>query len=490
VSGSVLYDDASATVIFVPSANLQPNTTYTVKVSPEIKDLAGNTLGGTGAQWDFTTGATSDEDPPQIDSGTPPVPDQGDVNLKIDVPNNTVSITFDEAMNPETINNSTFTLETTQGPVEGTVGYVPSQYEAVFLPSRDLDYMTLHTATVSGAVEDVAGNQLGSSYSWSFYTVANDPGTSSVTANIVKVTDSGGKVSAYVLFTDQDGNAVTNLTKYHFNLREKVDPDSYSEISTSGIALGSSRESKSVLVLVDDTPSMNGQYIETLKMAISNSVFGSSLGQFDTAMIATFASPNPGSPRVMLYPPGVQAPGDGEFSSSQADLINYLNLITVFGAPYSAVHDAMGYGMEDMMGQAADDMRGINAVIAFTDASPAYYFDGAYNNSDVLNYASLNEILIYAIGEKYADPGTLPQYAALGYNTSGYYRYVSGPPEYQNAYDEVIDLIHSGLRYVYKITWFTGYSSGDLDIQIQANYSTQTGGDFNNTDTELNYTLP
>ena len=492
IAGTVRYIDSSSQIKFVPSGELLPMTWYTVKVSPEIKDLAGNAFGGSGAEWTFETGATSDIDPPQIDFDSPPVPQHGDVNLKINVPDNTVSVSFDEAMNPETIDNTTFTLEDDEGPVEGTVSYLPSTYTAVFLPNGDLEYMTLHTASVSGAVEDVAGNQLGTGYSWSFMTVANDPGTSSVTANIVKVTDASGKVSAYVLFTDQNGNALTGLTKYHFKLQEKVDPDDYSPVSSDALGMGSSRQSKSVVLLIDDTPSMSSD-LNYLKAAITNIILGDSFGQFDSAMLATFASMSTGAPRVMLYPTGVQAPADGQLISDRFSLQSYLNAITIFSSPgYSAVHDAIGYSMEDMMAQSADEMVGLRAVIAFTDVTPPpapYFFDGAYNNSAVLNYASSNNILIYAISEKFATEAALPQYANLGYSTSGYYRYSNNPGEYAMIYDEVLNLMHDQLEYVYKISWFTSYSSGLLDVEFEVNYSTQTGGDFSYTDTEPNYPL-
>jgi hypothetical protein len=487
ISGTVRYSDASSMIVLVPNGELLSNTWYTVKVSPDVKDLAGNALGGSGEQWDFETGSTSDIDPPVIVSTTP---QNGDVNLQVSYPNNSVSVIFDEAMNPDTINNTTFTLESVQGPVAGTVTYLPSSYTAKFTPNRDLAHMTLHTAGVSGAVEDVAGNQLGTGSSWTFVTVADDTSTTSVTANIVKVTDAAGKVSAYVLFTDQSGNPVMGLNKYHFRLQEKVDPDPYAPVPSDSLSMGSSRESKSVVLLIDDTPSMISS-LDYLKYAIANTILGSSFGPFDTAMLVTFASPNPGTPLVRMYPPG-DVPPTGYLVSDRYDLQAYLNSIMIFTSSpgFSAVPDAIGYGMEDMMAQTADEMRGLNAVIAFTDTNSYYYTGYSWNDGSVFSYASANDILIYAIGEKLADPGELPDYANLGYFTSGYYRYSNSPSEYEMIYTEVLDLMHSELRYLYKISWFTSATGGeDLDIEIQVNYSTETGGDFSDTDTEPNYGL-
>jgi hypothetical protein len=492
ISGTVRYSDASSMIVLIPNAELVPNTWYTVKVSSDVKDLAGNALGGSGAQWDFETGSTSDVDPPVIISTTP---QNGDVNLQVSYPSNSVLVEFDDAMNPESINGETLILENDQGSVAGTVTYLPSLYTAKFTPNEELEYMTVYTASISGAVEDVAGNQLGTGSSWSFVTVANDSSTGSVTANIVKVTDTVGTygtVSAYVLFTDQSGNAVTDLTKYHFQVREKVDPDPYASIPYSGIARNLSRESKSVVLVLDYTPSMGGGYFDMLRNAVINAVL-LHLDPFDTAMLVTFAGPNPSVPIILMYPPN-DFPPNGYLTSDRSELYAYLNAIPDpgSGSPgvFSFVHDSIGYGMEDMMDQTFDEMRALNAVIAFTDASPTYYVDSAWDNGSVLSYAAANGIEIYTIGEKYATEANLYPFAYMGYATSGYFRYASSPSEYWDIYSEVRTLMDEQLRSLYKITWYTSYTSGQpLDIEIQVDYSTETGGDFNSTDTEVNYPL-
>jgi len=63
VSGTASYDPVEGIGRFVPDSALSPNTTYTLTLSSEIKDLADNSL--TQATYTFTTGA-GDNEPPKV----------------------------------------------------------------------------------------------------------------------------------------------------------------------------------------------------------------------------------------------------------------------------------------------------------------------------------------------------------------------------------------------------------------------------------------
>ena len=82
--------------------------------------------------------------------------------------NGTVSATFSEKMDPETLTASSFTL-TSGDPavaVPGTVIYADST--AVFVPSVDLVSAGLYTATITTEANSDAGVALGAEYSWTF----------------------------------------------------------------------------------------------------------------------------------------------------------------------------------------------------------------------------------------------------------------------------------------------------------------------------------
>lgn len=115
-------------------------------------------IGGTAVTLTSTSIATP---PPTVVST---VPSSGATG----VGNAPIKLTFNKAVDPSTITNSTFTLFAGSLPVTGTVS--ASGATATFTPAIPLDSNTWYTATISGSVKDVSGNFLGSAYSWNFQT--------------------------------------------------------------------------------------------------------------------------------------------------------------------------------------------------------------------------------------------------------------------------------------------------------------------------------
>jgi hypothetical protein len=89
-------------------------------------------------------------------------------------PNTAVSATFNVAMNPATINGTTFTL-TGPGttPVAGVVTSSTPGNTAIFTPSSALALGTLYTATITTGATDVYGLGLTSNFVWTFTTGVN-----------------------------------------------------------------------------------------------------------------------------------------------------------------------------------------------------------------------------------------------------------------------------------------------------------------------------
>jgi hypothetical protein len=159
VTGQVTYDAASNTATFTPAGTLALDTLYTATITTGARDTFGNAL-ASNFVWTFTTGANPCQ-PPTVISVTPP---NGAVGI---CPSSVVTATFSEAMNPTTINATTFTL-TGPGttPVAGVVTYAAST--ATFTPSNPLALNTLYTATITTGAKDVFGNALVSNFVWTF----------------------------------------------------------------------------------------------------------------------------------------------------------------------------------------------------------------------------------------------------------------------------------------------------------------------------------
>ena len=160
IAGTVTYSGTTAS--FTPTALLTPNTVYTATITTGAKDLAGNGL-VSNYVFSFTTGlSTTDATPPIVISTDPPNAATSVILSKI------IAATFSEAMNPSTINSSTFLLSQGITPVAGTVSY--SSTTARFTPNANLLPNTVYTATITTGAKDVAGNGLATNYTWTFTT--------------------------------------------------------------------------------------------------------------------------------------------------------------------------------------------------------------------------------------------------------------------------------------------------------------------------------
>lgn len=162
VAGQVSYDGLSNSAIFTPSSSLPLNTLYTATITTGVRDMFGNAL-ASDSVWTFTTGANSCQPPPPPISETPP---NGSVGV---CPNIVIAVTFPQAMDPSTINITTFTV--TPG-VTGTITPDASNTIFTFTPSSILALSTTYTATITTGATDAFGNALASNFVWTFTTGA------------------------------------------------------------------------------------------------------------------------------------------------------------------------------------------------------------------------------------------------------------------------------------------------------------------------------
>jgi hypothetical protein len=146
VTGTVTYDATNKIGLFKPSPDFSPNTAYNASITVGAKDMSGTALAAP-FNFAFTTRATSDISAPNIIA----------VNLVAGatcVPQTqTIQVTFDEQMDPLTINPSTFFI---QG-VAGAVTYNVATQMATFTPSASLAAKTTYTIVVTTGATDLGG---------------------------------------------------------------------------------------------------------------------------------------------------------------------------------------------------------------------------------------------------------------------------------------------------------------------------------------------
>jgi hypothetical protein len=217
IEGKVSFSGSTAT--FKPAVNFTANTVYTGKVKIHSR-WHDDHLSDHNYTWSFTTanagsGVTdNDVTPPVISSVVP-------VNSATAVPvNNKVTAVFSEAMNPLTINATTFTLKQNTTVVQGTITY--SGNTATFTPAGSFAPSLTYSATISTGAKDVAGNALASNYIWSFTTAAS---TADVTApTVLSVQPANGAtsiaVNSKVTATFNEAMNASTITSSSFTLMQ------------------------------------------------------------------------------------------------------------------------------------------------------------------------------------------------------------------------------------------------------------------------------
>ena len=86
--------------------------------------------------------------------------------------NTLVTATFSKAMNPASLDGTTFTVTAGSASVPGQVSYDAASDTAIFTPSATLSLNTAYTATITTGAQDTFGNALASNLVWTFTTGA------------------------------------------------------------------------------------------------------------------------------------------------------------------------------------------------------------------------------------------------------------------------------------------------------------------------------
>ncbi len=120
---------------------------------------------------DLDRGPGNPRDPLSAPTVISVTPLNGNVAVCPNVNPAVIAAIFSKAMNPATINTSTFTLTRPGGTsVAGAVTYVVATNTATFTPSSALAASTAFTATITTGVADTFGNHLAANFVWTFTT--------------------------------------------------------------------------------------------------------------------------------------------------------------------------------------------------------------------------------------------------------------------------------------------------------------------------------
>ncbi len=292
VAGTVNYNSTTLTATLNPSEQLSFGTGYTVIVTTDAKDVAGNSLAA-GFSSAFTTAGAPDTTPPTVISVTPT---NGSVGVGISV---AASVTFSEAMDPTTINTSTVTLRNsaTLALIPATVSYNATTNTATLAPTSSLSFATAYTITVGTGTKDLSGNALASGFTSTFTTVG------------------GPDVTPPTVLSTVPANGATNvavLTPITVTFSEPMNP---ATINTSTIVLKVTSTSAVVSGSVSyDGPSNTATFTPTagtlafgigytLGLSGAADVAGNAMAAPFSAAFTTIAAPDTTPPTVTATSP-------------------------------------------------------------------------------------------------------------------------------------------------------------------------------------------
>jgi len=152
LTGTRTLVDGGRTIRFVPDVPFAPNLFHSWQITSQGIDDAAAVFTLSAA---FTTGADADATAPSVVSVTPP-----DAATAVSVAT-TISVVFDETVNPLSVNGSTIQIT---GPAGGilpcTISFQNADQTVIITPHTPLADLTIYTVTVDG-VTDVAGNPVG-----------------------------------------------------------------------------------------------------------------------------------------------------------------------------------------------------------------------------------------------------------------------------------------------------------------------------------------
>ena len=192
IPGEVTYTGTTAS--FSPVGGLEGNATYTATMHKGVRDPAGNAMIDDHI-WTFTS--ITDTTAPRVTATDPSNAATGVVL------NKTITASFSEVMDSNTINELTFLLKRGATTVQGIVTY--SDTNAVFTPSDNLLPNTLYTATITTDAKDRAGISIAGNYVWSFTTLV-----SIVPPSILRTASVFGAFGGNAGITNQGINTVIN----------------------------------------------------------------------------------------------------------------------------------------------------------------------------------------------------------------------------------------------------------------------------------------
>jgi len=251
-----------------------------------------------------------------------------------------ITATFDEAMNPDTLNNETVTVEHNGTAVAGNITYDASSKTVTFDPADDLNYSETYNATITTGVQDIAGSNISSNVIWNFTTGSR----------VIEATISIGNASGNVTVPITIENAA-NIGSAHIKLTYNASVCMITDVTngTFDCTFANLEHNEtgwaSIGTFQTDNPGLNGSVILANVTFRSNSTNGTSPLNMS---VVTFTDATPQCNRIPYITQ------NGTYTAALNGDVNGDGNVTITDAMYLAKHVLGITGFEIIIVGAAD----------------------------------------------------------------------------------------------------------------------------------------
>jgi len=167
-SGTLTFGQQNTFAVFTPASPFFPTASATVTVLGQVTDMTGNALQGTGGVGtsvtsSFTTSSVADRLPPVVLQVVPFTNATG-ISTRT-----SLSATFSESVNPNTVTPTTFQVTSGGTPIAGSFAFSNLNQTVLFIPNTPFPPVATVNLSISN-VSDVVGNVMVLPFTSSFQT--------------------------------------------------------------------------------------------------------------------------------------------------------------------------------------------------------------------------------------------------------------------------------------------------------------------------------
>ncbi len=168
-AGIISAGTGNTVFTFTPTSNFSANSQVNITLSSRVTDVAGNAIignGGAGTDFisSFTTAGGADLFPPRVQTINPPNNSYG-INQST-----SITVTFTEPVNLNTVNSNTFVVSSGGIVYTGTINFSNNNTTATFIPDQPLPSFSIINVGLTTGITDIAGNALTSAFTSTFTT--------------------------------------------------------------------------------------------------------------------------------------------------------------------------------------------------------------------------------------------------------------------------------------------------------------------------------